>query len=314
MSDSLKAASDWYIRLHAPQVSDTDRLAFQRWKEASPDNMSAWQRIQMVSQPFEGLEPDISKAVLLKRESISLGRRDMLKKLGVIIVVGSSGLLAYRQQPWQTMLADYATDKGESRTLNLPDETVLVLNTDTAVDTQYNESTRVIVLRRGEILIETGHGNGSALTFKVQTGHGTVTALGTRFSVRDFGDHIAVNVYEDSVLISPSISSHKPQTLHAGQTASFNKDAVSEIRQLPPGADLWSKGILSVNDMPLKTFLQELGRYYNGYLRCDPAIEHFPISGSFPLNNIDEILTSLQNTHPIRVDTVMKYWVTLKPA
>lgn len=313
MSDPLKAASEWYVRMSEPDASDDEKRAFAHWKAASAQNSDAWERIQKVNEPFEGLEPTISKAVLLERDSISLSRRRMLKKLGIVVIISSSGLVAYRQQPWQTMLADYSTGKGESRTLTLPDETILVLNSGTAIDTRYNENSRTVILLKGEILIETGHGNGSSAAFKVQTRHGTVTALGTRFSVRDHGDYISVNVFKDSVLIKSS-GSQEERTISADWSASFSKATAPEITPLPPGSDLWAKGILSVNDMPLKQFLLELGRYHDGFLRCDPAIENILISGSFPVNDINEILSSIRNTHPVRIESVTRYWITLKPA
>jgi transmembrane sensor len=313
MRDPIKAASEWYIRINEPDASDGDRLAFTRWRSASAQNRDAWERIQKINEPFEGLEPAISKAVLLQRESVSLSRRRILKKLGVVVVLGSSSLLTYRQQPWQTMLADHSTSKGKSQTLTLPDETVLVLNTSTAIDTRYDEHSRLVILLKGEILIETGHGRNSSAPFKVQTRHGIITALGTRFSVRDHGSHISVNVFEDSVMINSSGSPQDESIISANRSASFSKASSPEITPLPPGSDLWTKGILSVNDMPLKQFLVELGRYHEGFLRCDPSIERIPVSGSFPVNDLNEILNSLQNTHPVRIGTVTRYWITLKP-
>ncbi|CAG0996638.1 Protein FecR [Methylophilaceae bacterium] len=313
MSDPIKVASEWYVRINEPDASDEDRRAFACWKAASPANADAWERIRKVNEPFEGLEPAISKAVLLQHESTSLSRRRVLKKLGIVVVLSSSGLLAYRQQPWQAVLADYSTGKGENRTLALPDATELVLNTGTAIDTRYSESSRTVVLLKGEILVETGHGSGISAPFKVQTRHGTVTALGTRFSVRDHGDHISVNVFKDSVLIKSS-NHQEERIISADWSASFSKDTAPETTPLLPGSDLWAKGILSVNDMPLKQFLLELGRYHDGFLRCDQAIENIPVSGSFPVNDINEILSSLKNTHPVRIETVTRYWITLKPA
>lgn len=312
-SSPISIASEWYIKLNEVDCSEEDRIAFQVWKDASPHHLKAWNRIQQVNQPFEGLEPVISKEVLLQKEAFSLSRRNLLKNISVIAFATSTGFLAYHQKPWQTMLADYSTEKGEIKTLHMPDETTLVLNSDTAIDQQYDHESRTIRLFKGEVLIETGHGKGSSVPFRVHTKYGVITALGTRFSVRQHSDYVSVNVYKDIVSIKTFANPDTNQKLYANHTTIFNDEVTPIIKPLRYGTDLWTKGILSVADLPLNEFLTELDRYYTGYLRCDPAIANVLISGSFPLNDINAIFSSLQNTHPIRAQSITKYWVTFKP-
>jgi len=313
MSNPISIASDWYIKLNEADCSDEDRAAFEAWKDASSLNLNAWNRILQVSKPFDGLEPVVSKEVLLQRKTFSISRRHLLKNLGIVAVATGTGLIAYQQKPWQIILADYTTHKGEIKTVNLPDETVLVLNSDTAIDQQFDDKSRTIQLIKGEVLVETGHGKGASTPFRVQTKYGIITALGTRFSVRQHSDYVSVNVYKDAVSINTFANGDFKQKLYENQTTIFNDQILPEIKPLNSGTDLWTKGILSVVDMPLNAFLIDLDRYYTGYLRCDPAIADVLISGSFPLNDINAIFTSLQNTHPIRAHAITKYWVTFKP-
>lgn len=313
MSDPITIASEWYIKINEADCNEDDRIAFDRWKNASSRNLSAWNRILQVNKPFEGLEPVISKEVLLQRETFSLSRRQLLKNLGIVAVATGTGLIAYHEKPWQAMLADYITHKGETKTLHLSDETMLVLNSDTAIDQQYDDKNRTIKLIKGEVLIETGHGKGASIPFRVHTKYGIITALGTRFSVRQHKDYVSVNVYKDAVSIKTFANNGFKQKLYENHTTIFNDQILPEIKPLKFGTDLWTKGILSVVDMPLNEFLIELDRYYTGYLRCDPAIADVLISGSFPLSDINAIFSSLQHTHPLRVHAVSKYWITFKP-
>jgi transmembrane sensor len=313
MPDPLTIASEWYIKINEANCSEDDRIAFESWKNASSFNLNAWNRIQQVNESFKGLEPVISKEVLLQHETFSLSRRHLLKNLGIVAVATGTGLIAYRQKPWQVMLADYTTHKGETKALYLPDETMLVLNTDTAINQQYNEKSRTIKLIKGEVLIETGHGKGASIPFKVHTKYGIITALGTRFSVRQHSDYVSVNVYKDAVSIETFANNGFKQKLYENHTTIFNDQITPAIKSLKFGTDLWIKGILSVVDMPLNEFLIELDRYYIGYLRCDPRIANVLISGSFPLNDVNAIFSSLQSTHPIRAQAVSKYWITFKP-
>jgi len=312
MADALTTATEWYLRLHAEEVSEADLLTFKQWKEATPENSQAWARIQQVNESFEGLEPVATKVVLQQRPK-SLARRQALKNMSILLVAGGAGYMAYRQQPWQDMWAEYATDTGVSRTLQLHDQTKLVLNTNTAIDTHFSETGRNIHLIKGEVLIETGHGAGSEAPFSVLTKFGKVTALGTRFSVRVHENYMSINVYKDTVRIE-TLAQNQQKILTENQTATCNEHGISNVQALALGSDLWIKDILVVTNMPLKTFLSEVNRYYTGFLRCDPSIAQMAISGSFPLSDIQAIFANLQSTYPIQIESFTSYWVTLKPA
>lgn len=316
MSDALKAATEWYARLNADNVSEAERRDFQQWKQASIDNSAAWHRIESVAQQFDGIAPAIGKATLLRpgEKPMSPGRRRALKQLGVLAAASSIGWLGYRHQPWQTMLADYTTGTGEHRDIRLADATRVILNTDSAIDVVYSAQSRTVVLLKGEILIETGHGARSDIPFILQTRQGRVRALGTRFSVRDHGSFSTVNVFEGSVAITPASQDTEQRRLHAGETATFGSNHVSAALPLPPGSDIWLKRIISATNMPLKDFIAELGRYHRGILRCDPVIAELEVSGAFPVQDTEAVLASLVRTYPVRIEARTRYWVTLKPA
>lgn len=311
MSEPLLAATEWYIRIHSDDVSNDDLIEFELWKESSSDNSQAWERIQQVNKSFEGLEPRATRVALHSPDSLS--RRRALKKLSVFFVIGGASYISYRQQTWPTLLADYETDKGENQTLQLPDQTMLALNTNTAIDVDFRQNSRKINLIKGEILVETGHGKGSDVPLIVKTKFGDVSPLGTRFSVRVYEDFISINVFKDTVRIS-NFSKNKQKILTENQSARCGISGISEVSTLAPGSDLWVKGILVVTHMPLKAFLAEINRYHNGFLRCDPAISKIAVSGSFPLKDLNAILTNLQNTYPIKVESFTQYWITLKSA
>lgn len=313
MADVLKTATEWYLRLHDPDVTVQDQEAFQQWLVVSSQHQEAWAAIQQIDSPFHGLDPTIGRAVLLQYPR-QAGRRQMLKAVGLVFVLGGGGALVYRERPWEAMLADYSTHKGERGTWTLPDQTVIVLNTSSAIDMHYDEHRRVVVLIKGEIMVETGHAIDIQAPFQVQTRHGMITALGTRFSVCDHGSHISVNVFEHAVKVTPANNAAGETLIKENQSVDFNAARIAEVKPLPLGADLWVKGILSVNDMPLQDFLSELSRYHKGMLRCDAAIASMPVSGTFPVNNLDAILASLQDTYHLRIEFFTRYWITLRPA
>jgi len=66
-----------------------------------------------------------------------------------------------------------------------------------------------------------------------------------------------------------------------------------------------------VERMRLADFVVELGRYRPGVLRCDGAVSKVLVSGAFPLADTDAVLRMLEETLPIRVRSLSRYWVTI---
>ena len=65
--------------------------------------------------------------------------------------------------------------------------------------------------------------------------------------------------------------------------------------------------------MPLGQFLDELARHRPGVLRCDPTVAELPLTGVFPLADTDRVLAALQQSLPVDVQRVTRYWVTVRP-
>lgn len=317
MPDSLKAATNWYAKLNADNVSVADRLAFQNWRQASEDNDQAWQKVQSIAGQFDGIAPTISKATLLTaNQPKSLDRRRILKNLGIVAAATTTGWLTYQQQPWQTLTADYTTQTGGQREIRLTDNTKIILNTNSAINIAYTAQSRTVMLIKGEVFIETGHGSDSNLPFIVQTHQGNVRALGTKFTVRNNGNYHTVAVFEGAVEITPTpttaLTHGSSLRVNQGDMVTFGERYFSQTKPLTPGADLWVKGMINVVKMPLKDFVLELRRYHKGILRCDSNAAQILISGAFPIKDMDALFASLERTYPVRIDSVTKYWVVVK--
>lgn len=244
-------------------------------------------------------------------------RRRAIKALVLLMTFMPASYIAYRSAPWREWTADYATRTGERRSLSLNDGTELQLNTDTALDVQFDAAQRLIRLHRGEVLVDTGadprRADEAFRPFWVQTRQGRIRALGTRFVVRRDHEVTRVQVYDGAVEVLPAHAAAR-QVIQAGQQLSFSAEAVQLPRPVDPhGAD-WARGLLVAQQMPLGEFAQELARYRPGLLRCDPAIADLRISGAFQLDNTDQVLAALPDTLPVNVVYRTRYWVSLTPA
>jgi transmembrane sensor len=180
--------------------------------QAHPDHQRAWQRLEALQATLRRVPGHIAASTL---RAVQADRRRVLRGIGV---VASGGALAYlswqaddAQGGWRAWLADHRTGTGEQQSVELADGSKLLLNTRTSVDVAMNALRRVVRLREGEILVETAKHRGLRVDaqadlrpFMIETDHGRIVALGTRFTVRRDGERTAVTVLEDAVEIRAS--------------------------------------------------------------------------------------------------------------
>ena len=159
----------------------------------------------------------------------------------------------------------------EIRALTLPDGTRLTLSTGTAIDLRFDANARLVVLLAGEILVATAPDPAATpRPFRVRGRHGTVQALGTRFTVREDDEDARVAVFEGAVEIRPVGAPDAAIRLDAGQGSRFSRYRADPPIPVSEDAASWSRGVLVADAWRLDDFLAELGRYRPGLLRCDP--------------------------------------------
>ncbi|ADP17163.1 FecR family protein 14 [Achromobacter xylosoxidans A8] len=307
----LAQGLEWLVILWSGEASADERAAWQRWRAAHPDHERAWQQVQRIDTRLMDISPEAS-AQALAHSGRQAGRRKALRLMGwAVLGTGAAGLAAQRL-PWHAYVADYRSAVGERREVMLADGTRLTLNGDSAVDMEYSADTRRLVLRRGEIYIETGHGPAAAgRPFFVATAYGDVQALGTRFSVEQQRDRVRVGVYEGAVEIQPSRG--RALRLDAGQSSAFTPLAAEPMPESLQQAPAWLRGQLVAERLRLANFLDQIGRYRRGVIRCDPRVADLIVSGVYSLDDTDRILASLARALPLRVSRYTGYWVVIEP-
>ena len=152
-------------------------------------------------------------------------------------------------RPLQAWLASERTGTGQIRDVRLADGSHLWLGSRTAVDIDYSASTRLLRLLQGEVLIDTADDPRPLL---LDTRHGRLQALGTRFSVREGNDFSQLSVFAGAVRIEPS-RGRAGQVLQAGHQVRFGTDGISASAPADPARQAWSRGVLLANDCLLYT-------------------------------------------------------------
>jgi transmembrane sensor len=305
----LGEAADWLVQLHSGEASSADRQAIEQWRGRSAQHAQAWQRAEALLGDFRNVPAGIAVQTLRNVDRRKgLARRQVLNRLGLLLLGGPVAWAAWREVPWQAWSADLQTATGEQKKQQLPDGSQLLLNTATAVNIAFNEHERVIRLVRGEVLITTAH---DPRPFKVQTGEGSVRALGTRFSVRELPGRVQVAVSEGSVAIAPTTVADESM-VKAGEEVWFSAARVSPPEALRGGAWSWENGMLLAQGMRLAEVLEELNRYRPGLLRCHADVADLRVSGALSLRDTDASLRLLQDTLPIEVSRMTPWWVSVQ--
>lgn len=303
--ESINQACMWLARLWADDATEEDRVACLNWRQSAWQNEQAWQQVQQLQQKFRDV-PDPQTGSQLLRQKRVVSRRQFIAYAGI----GAGVMLTGQFSANQFFFADYATRSGEIQEIRLVDGTRLFVNTSTRVDIHFDQSKREIVLREGEIYIETAR-HPSPLV--VISRDGILQPLGTHFSVRRMNDHTRLAVYEGRVQIQSEQSS-KTAIIESGYGADFTPFGVQKNYAVKEENIAWTTHKLVATNMPLTEFATELSRYRRGVLRVSPELTHLTITGVFSLRDTERVLEQLTEILPIRLQSFTSIWVTVLPA
>lgn len=303
---ALRSASQWYATLNDAQVSPQQTARWQQWYEQNQDNQWAWQQVENLRSEMSAIPGNLAHRAL---QDTQLTRRRVMK--GMLLLLGlGGGWRLWQSETGEGLRADYRTAKGTIAHITLDDGSRLALNTDTAVDVTFDGEQRLIRLWYGEISITTAK-DALKRPFHVQTREGQLTALGTRFSVRQQSDAVVLNVQEHAVEARLAASPSQTRIVEQGQRLRFTATAFDSLDTPDDEETSWTQGVLSFSDKPLDEVISALARYRPGILRCDPSIAHLRLSGTFPLDNTDRILNTIAKTLPVKIQYITRLWVNV---
>lgn len=303
-------AIQWMIKLRFNVADDASTAAFDRWLHTSAEHQQVWQRVATMNDDFNQLPAQVGRHALQgARQRIS--RREGLKLLGLVAGVASLTWLGRDYTPLPGLMADYRTATGERRWVALDDGSKIQLNSASAFDATFSAERRLVHLHRGEMLVNTGVDD---RPLWVQTRDGYLRALGSRFLVREEAQGTLLAVQQGAVaLFANSREANARQVLKPGEQVLFDHTGVHA--PIANGLDPWgwSDGVISAHNMRLDDFLSELSRYRNGLLRCSEAVAGLRVSGTYQLNDTDQVLSLVAQSLPVDVTYRSRYWVTVSP-
>ena len=316
---ALDQAVQWAVCLQSGTAGEAERQACAAWRHASPQHEQAWTQVQGVEQAFGAIPTGSARMARQTLDAAQASgkiasRRRALSLLGVGALSAASAALVARLAPWREE-ASYASRPGERRKVLLGDGTHLQLNAGTAVDVVFTPLQRLLVLREGEIFIDTGadaDALGGKRPFWVQAQQVRMQAIGTAFAVRHTlptrGAPLAstqLHVREGTVAIY--LDGKAPLRVQAGETYRLDGQGTTPItRVLQPDADptAWMDGVLVAKQMRLDALAAALSRYHGAPVHCAADVAGLRVSGVFQLDGpqaVPRALDALASTLPVRI-------------
>lgn len=179
---------------------------------------------------------------------ISIAASILIVIIAGITIIGNTG---------DSEIIRYTTQFTESKTLKLPDGSVVDLNAGSELSYS-SEWDRTLNLK-GEAFFKVTEGD----KFTIETPHGQVQVLGTSFNVSDRNNTFIVTCKTGKVKVDFSKPDAQSVYLTKGESVIFEKDIVNKIQvDIAKIAD-WKKGTFHYVDRPVSEAFHEIERQYD---------------------------------------------------
>ncbi|MFO2465981.1 DUF4880 domain-containing protein [Pseudomonas sp. 15FMM2] len=240
-------ARDWLVLLTSGQATVADAKALRHWCAQSPEHARAFEEAKVLWQ-------QLAPAAGQLQAPRHFGRRAFLGGA----VAASAALFMVQLVPGGVagLTADYRTEVGEQRRIELRDGISLELNTRTRI----SRREQGIELLEGEVEVLAR----VAQPLTVQAGAGWLSATQARFNVRNTDHSVCVTCIEGALAVR--VAGRSVQ-LEGGRQLTYDAAGLGESVAVDAQAVVaWRDQVLVFNNAPLDTVIDEINRYRPGML------------------------------------------------
>ena len=232
---------------------------------------------------FQRPEFDEQKGLQDLKQRLSAPKETPVKKLNyssfyrvaaILVVVLASGLFFWLSRP-----EVISTQNSEIAVVELPDNSLVKLNADSRLKYRPSKWDKKRKLHlEGEAFFEVEKGK----KFTVETDHGEVSVLGTKFNVKDREDYFEVYCYEGAVKVKVS---HREIILRKGNSVKVIDGTVMGVDTFKKQVPGWTFQETDFDAVPLKQVIAELERQFDLQIEVRYIDQDQLFTGSFSHTN-----------------------------
>lgn len=300
------AAATWFARVQDRGLSADEQADFDAWYNGHPSHEAEYQWLATMCNAVE-LLPKARWQALCEAPTPRLKRRTVLGRAlaasVLAVAVGAGVWTQLKAGAGAGYHAQFATQAGERRTVNLPDGSTLELDSRSRIRVDFADRQRRVDLQEGEVMFNIAHDTDRP--FVVQAGLGQVTVTGTRFDVRRDGEQARVVVESGHVQVQGS-NREQAVSLTAGLGTRVDGQGIVAAPQPVNTQALtaWRKGQLIFNDASLGEVAAEVSRYRDRPLHVSTAeLAQLRLSSVFKTADTDALISALPRILPVLVKT-----------
>ena len=330
-------AGEWLVANDEGPLDARDSAALAAWFKASPAHIEEFLGVSAVARDLQQArtDPNYSLEAILARARVEdevpvqrlwprltetvrgrpfAGWFPAAATMAVIALLGVGLFMKWNLRstghpatPEDITAIHFETRHGEQLTRRLADNSVLHLNTDSAVSIRYSKGERLVMLRSGEASFEVTHEANRA--FRVRAGAAEVIDLGTRFDVRLDEGSTVVTVVEGRVTVGPTASGQspllRPIELNADQQVRVAEGAwpATPVAVDAKRTTAWLHRQIVFDNEPLERVAAEYNRYSAKPIEIvTPALRKLRISGVFATDDTDAFIAFLRSLKGVRVE------------
>jgi len=339
-------ASDWIVRRSNPEGtwSAADQDALEHWLGESTAHKVAYVRLDVAwvrANKLRALGGHAGAGVVPQTEvwqkSPFFAQRLAIERLGKAAPVAPDPtILVHKHRPakrarapyWQRLAAmlvvglgagaavigwyasgkeqqSFSTALGVAKEESIADGSLATLSSDSELEVLFSRGRRDIDLKKGEAYFQVA--KDASRPFVVNADGTTVTAIGTKLSVRRDSHAVRLVVTEGTVRLDPSVAGNKmpSATFTAGAIALVTKDGIRVQSRSPEQAEEavgWLSGNVVFHGTPLKEAIADFNRFNKHQLVImDSKAGEIRVDGSFKVSNAAGFSRLISQVFPVDV-------------
>lgn len=288
-SNLTKEAAEWIAILTsgAATTDDAERLA--AWRRISPSHEQAFID---AARLWKTMGPALT---LRRQDRMGLSRRVFMGGGAVAasaITAAYLGSLLGITPSYSALAADFATARGERKTVVLADGSTVELDGGSSLSWDFTSHTRALTLSDGAAVFHVVPDPQRA--FRLAAGRGMTTAYGANFAILRGSEEVSVECLEGQI----EVDCRGKMLLKSGQSVRYFDTGLGEIDQEEPqNMAAWRRGLLVFRDKPLASVVMDINRHRRGnVVIASSTLRQRRVSGVFHLSRPDEIITQLEAT------------------